>query len=141
MLARRFEGPVIVGAERVAAGALAVREFGAEVLVLDDGFQHWALRRDFDLVCWRGSSFGDDCLLPAGRLREPLRALRRAQAVLVSGGEEGERLGARVERALAGLPVYHGPGDRAGDARRRRLARAADGRSGGPSSARRGWPG
>jgi tetraacyldisaccharide 4'-kinase len=108
MLARRFEGPVIVGAERVAAGALAVREFGAEVLVLDDGFQHWALRRDFDLVCWRGSSFGDDCLLPAGRLREPLRALRRAQAVLVSGGEEGERLGARVERALAGLPVYHG---------------------------------
>ena len=99
---------MIVGAERIAAGALAVREFAAEVLVLDDGFQHWALRRDFDLVCWRGSGLENDRLLPAGRLREPLRAMRRAQAVLVTEGEEAEHLGARVERALAGLPVYHG---------------------------------
>ncbi len=108
MLARRFHGPVIVGAERAAASELAIREFEAEVLVLDDAFQHWALRRDFDLVCWRASGFEDDRLLPAGRLREPLRALRRAQAVLLTGEEDGERLGARVERAFAGLPVYHG---------------------------------
>jgi len=108
MLARRFQGPVIVGAERAAAGSLAIREFEAEVLVLDDAFQHWALRRDFDLVCWRASGFEDDRLLPAGRLREPLRALRRAQAVLLTGEEEGQRLGARVERAFAGLPVYQG---------------------------------
>lgn len=107
MLARRFRGPVIVGAERAAAGALAIREFEAEVLVLDDAFQHWALQRDFDLVCWRASGFGEERLLPAGRLREPLRAVRRAQAVLVTE-EEGERLGARVERAFGGLPVYHG---------------------------------
>ncbi len=108
MLARRFQGPVIVGAERAAAGSLAIREFAAEVLVLDDAFQHWALRRDFDLVCWRASGVEHDRLLPAGRLREPLRALRRAQAVLLTGEEEGERLGARVERAFAGLPVYRG---------------------------------
>jgi tetraacyldisaccharide 4'-kinase len=108
MLSRRFEGPVVVGRERAAAGELARREFGAEVLVLDDGFQHWALQRDFDLVCLRAGGFGDGHLLPAGRLREPVGALRRAQAVLVTQGEEGARLDPRLERALAGLPVYRG---------------------------------
>jgi tetraacyldisaccharide 4'-kinase len=108
MLARRFQGPVVVGRDRAEAGEIACREFGAEVLVLDDGFQHWALQRDFDLVCVRAGGFGDDHLLPAGRLREPVSALRRAQAILVTQGEDGARLGARIERALAGLPVYRG---------------------------------
>jgi tetraacyldisaccharide 4'-kinase len=108
MLARRFDGPVVVGRDRAEAGALACREFGAEVLVLDDGFQHWALRRDFDLVCLRARGLGGGHMLPAGSLREPIRALRRAQAALVVEEEDGERLGARVERTLAGLPVYHG---------------------------------
>jgi tetraacyldisaccharide 4'-kinase len=108
MLARRFEGPVVVGRDRAEAGALACREFLAEVLVLDDGFQHWALQRDFDLVCLRAGGFGDSHLLPAGRLREPIGALRRAHAVLVTKGEEGVCLDSRIERALGGLPVHRG---------------------------------
>ncbi len=108
MLARRFAGPVVVGRERAEAGALACREFGAEVLVLDDGFQHWALQRDFDLVCLRASGSGHEHMLPAGRLREPISALGRAQAVLITKGEAGAHLDGRIERALADLPVYRG---------------------------------
>jgi tetraacyldisaccharide 4'-kinase len=107
MLARRFEGPVVAGRDRAEAAALACRAFAAEVIVLDDGFQHWALHRDFDLVCLRAAG-GDRYLLPAGRLREPIGALRRAHAVLVTQGEEGARLGSRIERALGALPVYRG---------------------------------
>jgi tetraacyldisaccharide 4'-kinase len=107
VLARRFDGPVIVGRRRADAGALACREFGADVVVLDDGFQHLALRRDFDLVCVRPSA-GDDCVLPAGRLREPFSALHRAHAVLLTGGDAAGRLDPRLERRLAKLAVYRG---------------------------------
>jgi tetraacyldisaccharide 4'-kinase len=106
VLARRFDGPVVVGRRRAAAGALACREFAPDVVVLDDGFQHLALRRDFDLVCLRPSA-GDDCMLPAGRLREPISALRRAHAVLLTGNEAGG-LDPRLERRLAKLAVYRG---------------------------------
>ena len=105
MLARRFDGPVVVGRRRAEAGAIACREFGVEVVVLDDGFQHLALRRDFDLVCVR-PGVGDDCVLPAGRLREPLSALRRADAVLLTGG--APCLVGGLERRLAALPVFRG---------------------------------
>jgi tetraacyldisaccharide 4'-kinase len=106
VLARRFDGPVVVARRRADAGVLACRDFGADVVVLDDGFQHLALRRDFDLVCLRPSA-GDDCVLPAGRLREPISALRRAHAVLLTGDEAG-RLDPRLERRLAKLAVYRG---------------------------------
>jgi len=107
VLARRFDGPVVVGRRRADAGALACREFAVDVLVLDDGFQHLALRRDFDLVCLRPSA-GDDCVLPAGRLREPVSALRRAHAVLLTASGAGTSLDPRLERRLAKLAVYRG---------------------------------
>ncbi|HZP41309.1 MAG TPA: tetraacyldisaccharide 4'-kinase [Candidatus Binatia bacterium] len=78
MLARRFPGPVLTGERRAAAAALACARFGCDTIVLDDGFQHRALARDVDLVLLAPGS----ALLPAGRLREPLAALRRAHALL-----------------------------------------------------------
>jgi tetraacyldisaccharide 4'-kinase len=108
LLARRFEGPVIVARRRGEAGALACGEFGSEVLVLDDGFQHFGLHRDFDLVCLRVSAAGGDRLLPAGRLREPLTALRRADAVLITENAPTERPSATFEHRPAEIPVYHG---------------------------------
>jgi tetraacyldisaccharide 4'-kinase len=80
--------PVYVGANRYAAGQLAEAERGtvggggSGVHLLDDGFQHWQLARDIDIVTLHRSDF-EEHLLPAGRLREGLGALRRAQIVVL----------------------------------------------------------
>jgi tetraacyldisaccharide 4'-kinase len=85
MLARALRGVgVFVAAERALAGALAERRFGATVHLLDDGFQHLQLARDVDLVVM-GVEDAVDRVMPAGRLREPLTALARADALLVTG--------------------------------------------------------
>ena len=80
LLARKLGVPVIVGADRYQAGLLAEKQFASSLHLLDDGFQHRRLHRDFDIVLLPAA----DCagtLLPIGRLREPLSALRRADAV------------------------------------------------------------
>ena len=79
MLARSFGGPVVTSARRVD-GAAALHELGCDVVVLDDGFQHRAIARDFDIVLVDGDS---GALLPAGRWRERLGALRRSDAVVL----------------------------------------------------------
>ena len=85
MLAHALAGvAVLVCAERALAGQLAVRAFGSTVLLLDDGFQHVQLARDVDLLVASPDDL-DDRVLPAGRLREPLDAAARADAVLVHG--------------------------------------------------------
>ncbi|HEY8123029.1 MAG TPA: tetraacyldisaccharide 4'-kinase [Myxococcota bacterium] len=78
--------PVLVARERALAGRRAIAEFGAEVLVLDDGFQHHALARDVELVVFGSDGLGNGAVLPRGPLREPIGALSRAHAVLVTGG-------------------------------------------------------
>jgi tetraacyldisaccharide 4'-kinase len=98
MLARSLSGvPVLVSPDRHLAGTLAVRRFGATVMLLDDGFQHLRLARDVDLLV---VSTGDleERVLPSGRLREPLSAARSADALLVYGTADeasclGETLG------------------------------------------------
>ena len=81
---------VYVGADRFAAGLLAERTHAAAAHLLDDGFQHRKLMRELDLVLLTGADV-EDCLLPAGNLREPLSALRRADVVLLRE-EEAEPL-------------------------------------------------
>lgn len=74
--------PVLIGRDRRIVGHHAVSVFDAEILVLDDGFQHHRLTRDFDLVCIDSvAGFGNGHVLPAGPLRESLRALRHADAL------------------------------------------------------------
>lgn len=76
---------VIVNPDRVAGAARAVSEFGADVLVMDDGFQHRRLRRDLDILAVDATRpFGYGRLLPAGLLREPIGAIRRADAVVIT---------------------------------------------------------
>jgi tetraacyldisaccharide 4'-kinase len=81
LLARRFAGPVVVGEDRVAAAREACATFGAELIVLDDGFQHRRLGRDLDIVLL-ASDPSRERLLPAGPLREPASALARAGAIV-----------------------------------------------------------
>jgi tetraacyldisaccharide 4'-kinase len=86
LMAGRLRGiPVIVGRNRYAAGKIAVDDFNADVIVLDDGFQHLKLKRDIDLVlldCTR--PFGNFHTLPRGTLREPASALERATACILT---------------------------------------------------------
>ncbi|HYN14227.1 MAG TPA: tetraacyldisaccharide 4'-kinase [Terriglobales bacterium] len=89
LIARKLQVPVIVGEERFAAGRLAEGRFPSRLHLLDDGFQHRALARDFDIVLVTAED-AHDRLLPAGRLREPLSALARADAVVLTSGAPEE---------------------------------------------------
>jgi tetraacyldisaccharide 4'-kinase len=81
LIARRLEVPVIVGADRYQAGKFSEDKFGPRLHILDDGFQHRALAREFDIVLVNPEDAHDN-LLPRGRLREPLSSLKRADAVV-----------------------------------------------------------
>jgi tetraacyldisaccharide 4'-kinase len=81
--------PVIVNPDRVAAAASARADHAADCAVLDDGFQHRRLRRDLDIVLVDAlRPWGGGWLLPAGRLREPLTSLSRANLVVISRGDQ-----------------------------------------------------
>jgi tetraacyldisaccharide 4'-kinase len=85
LMARRLDVPVIVGEDRYEAGLLAEKSSGPQLHLLDDGFQHRSLARDFDIVMVTPEDTRD-CLLPGGRLREPTRSLARADAIVLTGG-------------------------------------------------------
>ncbi len=102
---------VIVNADRVAGAAEAVRNHGAQVLLMDDGFQHRRLARDFDIIAIDATvPFGDGRLLPAGLLREPLSGLARAHAVVITRSdqvpeEQLTRIEGHIRRINPGLPI------------------------------------
>jgi len=104
---------VVVNPDRIAGAATAV-EAGAEVLVMDDGFQHMRLRRDMNIVLIDAMNpFGYGCCLPLGRLREPLSALRDAQAIVITRSdavvpEYVEALEAELARRAPQADVYLG---------------------------------
>jgi len=89
LIARKLQVPVIVGEDRYEAGGFAEEKFGPQMHLLDDGFQHRALARDFDIVLVTAQDAADQ-LLPAGRLREPLSSLRRADAIVLTSGASPE---------------------------------------------------
>jgi len=89
LIARKLQVPVIVGEDRYEAGRFAESRFGPQLHLLDDGFQHRALARDFDIVVVTPQD-ANDRLLPAGRLREPQRSLRRADAFVLASGASAE---------------------------------------------------
>ncbi|MGA7056796.1 MAG: tetraacyldisaccharide 4'-kinase [Terriglobales bacterium] len=98
LIARRLGVPVIVGESRYQAGQVAEQKFQPQLHILDDGFQHRSLARDFDIVLVTASDF-DDRLLPSGRLREPLSSLTRADAVVLPAG-------LAVDPALTQKPIW-----------------------------------
>jgi tetraacyldisaccharide 4'-kinase len=113
LIARKLNVPVIVGEDRYDAGRFAEQKFGAQLHILDDGFQHRALARDFDIVLVTPDD-ARDRLLPAGRLREPLTALQRADAVVLTSGATPELFpmpGKLVWRARRGIVPRNLPPD------------------------------
>jgi tetraacyldisaccharide 4'-kinase len=112
--------PHLQDADRVRLARIAVEELEAEVLVLDDGFQHRRLGRDLDLVLLDAlDPFGLGRLLPRGLLREPIGSLRRAGVVLLSRADlvdapTRRAIRARAERAAGPLrwaEARHAPRD------------------------------
>jgi tetraacyldisaccharide 4'-kinase len=94
---------VVVGPDRYQAGlaALARLDPAPDLFLLDDGFSHLALARDLDLVAFPASDpFGGGRLFPSGRLREPLSALRRAHAAILTGAPDWDGRGATLAAAL-----------------------------------------
>ncbi len=105
LMTRRLGVPVVVGEDRYEAGRVAEEKFGSQMHLLDDGFQHRGLARDFDIVLVTPED-ARDSLLPAGRLREPLQALRRADAVVMTSGAAAEAFpveGKNVWRVRRGI--------------------------------------
>ncbi len=77
--------PVLAGRDRVKNGKKAINEFGVDCVVLDDGFQHFKLKRDLDIVVIDAlNPFGGGNLIPRGILREPLKNLKRADLFIIS---------------------------------------------------------
>ena len=83
LLARRSGAPVFVGRDRIAAGrALLAAHQDCDVIVSDDGLQHYRLQRTIEIAVFDGRGAGNGQLLPAGPLREPLQRLHGATAVV-----------------------------------------------------------
>lgn len=94
---------VVTDADRVA-GIHSAAAAGADVVVLDDGFQHRRARRDLDIVLVSVERWWSDLrLLPAGPLREPLSSIRRADLVVITRKVATDEEVATVRRAIAGL--------------------------------------
>jgi tetraacyldisaccharide 4'-kinase len=102
MLARNLPGVVVlVDKDRVKAGAYAIKHFGCDTLVLDDGFQYLPLKGRLNLLLVdKTNPFGNGFLLPRGILREPIKHLKRASYVFLtkSKGVRDEELEAMIRR-------------------------------------------
>jgi tetraacyldisaccharide 4'-kinase len=91
MVAERTAIPVVAGPDRVAAARLLLSRHHCDVLILDDGLQHYALRRDIEIsVADATRGYGNRHCLPAGPLREPLSRLAEIDAVISVDGEMPE---------------------------------------------------
>lgn len=100
-LARKLLGKSVIVADpdRVSAARWAIERFGITAFVLDDGFQHRRAKRDIDIVCIDATDpFGGGAVLPAGTLREPLKGLERANAIVITRSNLAASTDAFIER-------------------------------------------
>ncbi|MEP6924192.1 MAG: tetraacyldisaccharide 4'-kinase [Pyrinomonadaceae bacterium] len=100
---------VIADKNRSTAGIWARQHLGITAFVLDDGFQHLKIKRDLDIICIDATNpFGNEKLLPAGILREPLTSLRRADCVILTRtdlAEEVQSLKRKVQSFNQNCPI------------------------------------
>lgn len=121
LLAETLPGiPVLTGIVRALPCRHAIHTLGCNILLLDDGFQHLAVQRDINLVLFSAETLaGNSRVFPGGDLREPISALNRADAFLLTGTnaanqERAERFAALLQGRYPGKPVFfssYTPGD------------------------------
>jgi tetraacyldisaccharide 4'-kinase len=92
-LRKKLEGiPVVVGRDRIKSAHEAIQKYKADVLLLDDGFQHIRLHRDLDIVTLNSTQpFGPGGLIPVGTLREPIENLSRAHIFILTKSDIGSK--------------------------------------------------
>lgn len=111
LMAKKLEGiPVIISAKRYLAGLFAHKNFRTNFFILDDGFQHLALKRDLDLVLVDAANpFGNGYLLPRGPLREPVTQLKRADAFIITRSTPdgaGDELIGDLKNRFPSKPIF-----------------------------------
>jgi tetraacyldisaccharide 4'-kinase len=111
LIAKSSKGiPVLVGTDRYLTGRAAIAEMDADILILDDAFQHRKLFRDVDIVLLnREKPFGNGCMLPRGPLREPAGSLTRADLIIWKDQAGNGRYPHYQEQSLGSFsPVFSG---------------------------------
>ena len=115
LLARTLPGvPIAVGRDRIRTGRLVYEECRPDIVVMDDGMQHWRLHRDMDIVLLNACEpFDNGWTFPRGMLREPKHHLRRAGLILLTnarraGDENLERLRREISRLAPDKPIFAG---------------------------------
>ncbi|HVN27200.1 MAG TPA: tetraacyldisaccharide 4'-kinase [Candidatus Binataceae bacterium] len=111
MMAKSFRGPIAVARRRIDGIKLLCANANPDVVVLDDAFQHRALARDVDLVLInRERGLGNGHLIPAGPMREPLSAIRRADAAIIMSSGIPDRpsaISTRRMKMISRIPTLH----------------------------------
>lgn len=108
LMARRLRHiPLFVGQDRAKAAHMAIQKMGCNLLILDDGFQHHRLDRDLDIVTVDATNaWGNGRMIPAGPLREPLNAVRRAKIIMLtrSAGLDTSHIQSRIKK-ITNAPI------------------------------------
>lgn len=114
MLAHSLPGtPVLTGKRRICPSRWAVEKLQSDILILDDGFQHLAVKRDIDIVLFDGTDLaGNSRIFPGGVLREPVAALNRCNAFLITGitgnnRRKAECFGELLQSRFINKPVFY----------------------------------
>lgn len=113
MLARQLPGiPVLTGKKRIHPCRYAIEQLQCDILLLDDGFQHLSVTRDIDLVLFNATSLaGNSRVFPGGELREPVSALKRCTAFILTGVDKtnqarADRFSQLLQSRFPGKPVF-----------------------------------
>jgi len=125
--------PVVVGRDRLSGGSKACREYNVDTVILDDGFQHWRLERDLDIVLVDSTNpFGNRRLFPSGLLREEVGALRRADIIMLTKADMGRKnigyIREELKKRTPGISIYesiHNPAEIYGLYDKKRFALSA----------------
>jgi len=112
LLAKNLPGvPVVIGGDRYEAGMLAIKSFNPDVIILDDAYQHIALKRDLNILLMDARRpFGNGFTLPMGYLREPKSAVKRADLAVLTRSDRASEpeladSAAKISSFAHGLPV------------------------------------
>jgi len=107
LMAKKLKGiPILVGKNRVASGQKAA-ELGANILVLDDGFQHLKLKRNVNILLIDGNKLLNcEKIFPRGRLREPVSAIARGQVIISRGDENFEGNREQINEINPGAKIF-----------------------------------
>jgi len=106
LLASHTACPLVVAPDRVAAARMLLNNHDCDIIVSDDGLQHYALKRDIEIIVIDGERrFGNGQCLPAGPLRETITRLNKADVVIVNGGYalHGEQMMKLVPQQILNL--------------------------------------